>query len=79
MAQLDDLQAGLDQLDADEKALIEQDAKSFADLEAAVKAGQTNPVDLQPFIDRLKTSHEKLAQALIDSAAADATTQPPTP
>lgn len=78
MGQLEDLKAGEDQIDADVKALIDQDAKSFTDLEAAIAAGKTGP-DLQPFIDQLKGTHNALAAGLVASQAADATTQPPAP
>ncbi len=76
MAKIEDAQAALDQLDADTKALVDEQTKAFADLEAAVKAGSTGP-DLQPIIDRLTTNHAALAQALADAQTADATTTPP--
>lgn len=78
MSELDDLKAGEDQIDADVKALVDQDTKSFADLEAAVAAGKTGP-SLQPLIDQLKGTHTALVAALTASQAADATTTPPAP
>lgn len=76
MAEIDDLQAGIDQLDADTKALVDEQTKAFADLEAAVKAGQTGP-SLAPIIARLQANHTALAQALVDAQSADSTTTPP--
>lgn len=76
MAQVDDLKAGEDQIDADVKALVDQDTKSFADLEAAVAAGKTG-TDLTPFINQLKNTHTALAAALVSSQTADATLTPP--
>lgn len=78
MAKIEDVQAGLDQLDTDTKALVDEQTKAFTDLEAAVKAGSTGP-DLQPIVDRLTANHAALAQALVDAQTADAATAPPTP
>lgn len=78
MAQTDDLNAGLDQLDADTKALADAQTQAFTDLEAAIAAGKTG-TDLTPFITRLQTNHTAMTAALAAAQAADDTTKTPPP
>jgi|SRR5665213_34288 len=78
MAEIDDLNAAEATEQSDITALVAEQTKAFADLEAAITTGGTGP-NLLPIIAQLQANHTALATALAAAQAADPVVTPPTP